>query len=202
MNKLISSIGLGVATTFALFVFMAKLISSDDLNWQDTEKPPVITVLQTPDEPKVVPRERPKLTPPPPQQLPRVQNEMVSEVSDAILPGYQPTGLKIKTDIGIGNKFNVAPDGDARPIVRVNPKYPVPAARDGIEGWVSLSFDINEIGEVVNVKVTDAEPKRIFNKAATQALRRWKYRAKIVDGKPIVQHNLSVLLEFNMSQSS
>jgi len=202
MNKLVSSISIGAITTFALFAFMAHLISSADLTWTETEKPAVITIFQTPDEPKVIVKERPKMTPPPPQMVPRVPNEAPQDITDVAMVGYQLTGLDVISDFDGSKGVNMAPDSDARPLVRVNPKYPITAARDGIEGWVNLSFDINEIGEVVNINVIEAMPKKTFNKAAKDALRKWKYRAKLVDGKPIVQHNLSVLLEFTMEQRS
>lgn len=89
-------------------------------------------------------------------------------------------------------------DGEARPIVRVSPQYPIQASRDGIEGWVQLSFTINETGGVEDVEIIEAEPKRVFNRAATRALRKWKYRPKTVDGKPVKQFNISVQLDFNL----
>ena len=95
----------------------------------------------------------------------------------------------------------MARDGDATPIVRIEPKYPVQAARDGKEGWVKLSFTINEVGGVEDIEVMDAEPKRIFDREARRALDKWKYKPKIEDGKPIKQFGLIVQLDFKLDQS-
>ena len=89
-------------------------------------------------------------------------------------------------------------DGDATPIVRIEPKFPTKAARDGIEGWVQLSFEINEVGGVENVQVINAQPKRIFDREARKALRKWKYKPKVVDGKAMRQTGLTVQLDFKL----
>jgi len=129
---------------------------------------------------------------------PTVIPPTVAEVSTAFT--YTPSDMNIKsvnTDTMLmGNQS----DQDARPVVRVNPKYPMGALRNGVQGWVKLVFDISEIGEVINVKVLDSEPKRVFDKAAKQALRKWKYRAKSIDGKQVQQKNFTVQLDFNMEQ--
>jgi protein TonB len=93
-------------------------------------------------------------------------------------------------------------DGDATPIVRIEPKYPAQAARDGREGWVQLSFTIDELGGVTDIKVLAAEPKRLFDREAKRALRKWKYRPKVVDGKPQRQSGMQVQLEFNLDQGN
>jgi protein TonB len=93
-------------------------------------------------------------------------------------------------------------NNEARPIVRVNPKYPMDAMREGTEGWVKLAFDINKVGKVVNISVIDSQPKRIFDKAARQALRKWKYQAKSVDGQAVYQKSRTVQLDFSMEQQS
>ena len=82
------------------------------------------------------------------------------------------------------------------------PKYPTQAARDGKEGWVQLSFTIDELGGVTDVEVIDAEPKRIFDREAKRALRKWKYRPKIIDGKPQKQPGLQVQLDFKLNQGN
>jgi protein TonB len=44
-----------------------------------------------------------------------------------------------------------------------------------MDGWVELSFNVDEKGAVENVSVTNAEPKPIFVHAAKRRLQRWKY---------------------------
>ena len=190
------------ATTFSLFAFMAFLISSDKVSVTVPPDDVPITVMSLPDEQPAQDKPKPNLqppTPPPPMQR-VVESPEVDIVNTAYK--YTPPGIKIGgntiKDISLGGKS----DGDARPLVRVNPKYPIGAARDGIEGWVVLAFDINPIGQVVNISVIDSQPKRVFDKAAKQALRKWKYKAKSVDGKAVSQQNFTVQLDFNMSQSS
>jgi len=56
----------------------------------------------------------------------------------------------------------------------------------------------NEIGGVEDVKVIEAQPKRIFDKEARRALRKWKYKPKVVDGKAMKQPGLTVQLDFKM----
>ncbi|MFB1000584.1 MAG: energy transducer TonB, partial [Colwellia sp.] len=89
-----------------------------------------------------------------------------------------------------------------RPRGRVNPTYPMEAMRKGTEGWVKLAFDINKVGKVVNISVIDSQPKRIFDKAARHALRKWKYQAKSVDGEAVYQKARTVQLDFSMEQQS
>ncbi len=189
-------------TTFGLFSFMAFLISSDKVTYIEPPEDIIIEVAQLPDEKPVQDKPKPILTPPtPPPPMPRttVATE-VSEVNSVL--NYTPTGLEIETSTFDLTDIGRQTDSDARPIVRVSPKYPIGAARDGTEGWVVLAFDINTIGEVINIKIIDSQPKRIFDNAAKKALKKWKYRAKSVDGEQVEQHNFTVKLDFNMSEQT
>jgi protein TonB len=103
---------------------------------------------------------------------------------------------------GLSGPGALVRDGDATPIVRIEPKYPIEAARDGKEGWVQLRFTINELGGVDDVEVIDAEPKRIFDREAIRALRKWKYRPKVEDGKPVRQPGIQVQLDFKLNQGN
>lgn len=81
---------------------------------------------------------------------------------------------------------------------RVNPKYPIQAARDHIEGYVKLSFDINVKGETDNIKVIDEVPEKTFRKQAVLAVSKWKYEPYVVNGNPVLQKNISVQLDFKL----
>ena len=57
------------------------------------------------------------------------------------------------------------------------PKYPVDAAKDKIEGFVLLQFDITPSGETKRIKVLESQPEAIFDKNAALALSQWRYEA-------------------------
>lgn len=70
-------------------------------------------------------------------------------------------------------------------ITRVNPSYPSRALRQQVSGWVELEFTITVAGDVRDVSVVNAEPRRIFDRAATRALEAWKFKPKIENGQAV-----------------
>ena len=59
---------------------------------------------------------------------------------------------------------------------RVNPQYPISAAKDGLSGCVNLSFVVNNEGRATEQQVTDSFPKGVFDKKAIEALKRWRWK--------------------------
>lgn len=201
MVRLIASIFLGAAVVFALFVIMAKLVENTGEPGKQPPPAPVIDIIMSEPEQNTNTRVRtPPPPPPPPQEPPKVElvePENVEPDANAFslsVPSVDTGGV----GVNIGGMGAMMRDGDATPIFRIDPKYPPEAARDGKEGWVELSFTINEVGGVEDVEVIDADPKRIFDREAKRALRKWKYKPKVVDGVAMRQPGLKVRLDFTL----
>ena len=201
MLRFIASILVGVVITFGLFVLMAELISSGAKS-KDTQREQIIVEINTtPPESKAQQRNRvPPPPPPPPKQPPKPQTpDPEPDIADNSGFNFNmPTVDVGNTSAGLSGPGALVRDGDATPIFRQEPRFPTKAARDGIEGWVQLKFDINELGNVENVSVINAKPKRIFDREAKKALRKWRYNPKVVDGKAIKQLGLTVQLDFKL----
>jgi len=84
-----------------------------------------------------------------------------------------------------------------KPIYRVEPKYPIKAAQENIEGAVVLRFDVDDKGSVRNVEVLNGVPAYVFDRVAIAALEQWEYEAK-----GIYHKNLLVQLDFRLDQDS
>ncbi|MCL2917073.1 M56 family metallopeptidase [Shewanella litorisediminis] len=67
---------------------------------------------------------------------------------------------------------------EARPVVRIEPKYPINAAKQGIEGYVQARFDIDAKGNVSNVVIFKSEPQGVFDKVSIDALNQWQYEPR------------------------
>lgn len=204
MARFITSLILGAVVTFLLFLLMATLVKGTGERRVDEQERIVIEVNTTPpDMDTQVRRPPPPPPPPPPAQPPEVPDTPpdTTDVSGSV--GFNMPGLDLGGATGgIGDPSGaLMRDGDAQPIVRIEPRYPVQAARDGLQGWVRLSFSIMEDGSVGDVEVIEAEPRRVFDREAVRALRRWKYQPKIVDGRPQVQTGLQVQLDFTLDMA-
>ena len=83
------------------------------------------------------------------------------------------------------------------PIARVSPEYPRKAYLDGQEGWVDLRLTVAPDGSVADVQVVDAEPRRVFERAAIRAAMDWRFQAPASAGLASDQTGV-FRFEFNM----
>ena len=114
--------------------------------------------------------------------------------STQVSSGQQPVAAAPSLSGGVGNY-----EGEAVPIFKMEPKYPRKAAKSRVEGWVKVEFTITEKGTVTNAKVVDSRPRRTFDRSAVQSIRKWRFKPKIVDGKP-VQREASQVIEFKLAR--
>ncbi len=78
------------------------------------------------------------------------------------------------------------------------PEYPVDARQTGTEGWVRLEFTVNERGRVRDIVVVAADPRGVFEDAASAALSRWRFRPPVAgDGQPVARRT-TVQLRFEL----
>jgi protein TonB len=91
-------------------------------------------------------------------------------------------------------------DREVIPLVRIQPQYPPRAAARGIEGWVRCQFNITPAGGVVDAVVTDSEPRGMFDRAALEAVSRWKYNPKVEGGVAVERRGVQVLLTFQLEK--
>lgn len=195
--KVVVSAAGALLVTFAAFVFMDQLISQDQVKAPIVPKVIDLALFVNKEDSEVKIK---NILPPPP--APKVQPPRPIEGTST---APVDTAFTFTSPLNIGEIKHAPPilspqDTEATAIVRSEPKYPITAARQGIEGWVQLHFTIAPNGQVTHATVVNAQPKRIFNKQALRAIKRWKYRPKIVDGQAIAQPNQNVVLEFKLSQ--
>jgi TonB family protein len=86
----------------------------------------------------------------------------------------------------------------ATPVKRIEPKYPVEAARNNQEGAVILQFDIAKDGSTDNIQVLESFPKQVFDKESVHALKQWTYKPRIKGGQAQRQTGLTVQLDYRM----
>ncbi|MER2491995.1 energy transducer TonB [Catenovulum sediminis] len=198
--KLSGTVIFGIFIAISLFIVMNKLIEPD-MQYAPEPTPTFIEnfVMEKPQIKPIIKNQLPQppqatQPPPPPQSLSATTAENL--VVEALT-------FKPKIELGTNNDdFTYSPQDSsaATPFVRVEPRYPAVAARDGIEGWVELSFDINKLGQVENIQIIKSEPKRIFDRSAIKALSSWRYKPLIKNGTPQVQNGLTVRLDFSLAQ--
>lgn len=90
----------------------------------------------------------------------------------------------------------------AKPLKRVDPKYPSQAIRKGREGWVRLSYVIDEEGRVKDPVVEDFFGSPSFKRSALSAVKKWQYNPAIKDGEPTQQCHQAVQMDFAISGKS
>lgn len=89
-------------------------------------------------------------------------------------------------------------DGEPTPVVRILPDYP-PGGRG--DGSVLVRFDISALGTVMNTRVIESTPVGMFDRAALQAIARWRYRPAVIDGQAVERRGVQVRLRFELQRA-
>ncbi|MGH8202582.1 MAG: energy transducer TonB [Steroidobacteraceae bacterium] len=67
----------------------------------------------------------------------------------------------------------------------VPPEYPERALSNRIDGSVTVQYVVDKKGYTKDVRVIESLPKGVFDSAATEAIRRWRYRPAQYNGQPM-----------------
>lgn len=78
-----------------------------------------------------------------------------------------------------------AADAEQLPMVTVAPVYPRVAQQQRIEGRCTVEYTIAATGAVQSVRARTCVPAGVFEQAAIEAARQFKYRPRIRGGAPV-----------------
>lgn len=202
-RRYLTAIPFAVAVAFGLFMLMQALISFSEAKVDDVKSFQMIDFVRVRRSSQFETKKR---------ALPeKAQAQKAPEAPDMNLDSSAPAGGAVAVNVGAptvdpsslrlagGPTLGAAPsDTDTVPLVRVNPKYPMVASERKIEGWVDVMFTINPNGTVKEAVVLDAQPPGVFEQAALQAIRKWKYKPKIENGVPVERPGVKVRLTFKL----
>ena len=184
-----------MALTLALLALMNYLIFRE---YEEVEVPPEIVIPDVNWEIKVIEEivETKVKKPEPPRKPPDVpEPEKIESGNPNMALPKTKFVHKPPTDFGGGihSRMPVAQ-------VLISPKYPSRAITRGVEGFVDVRFDISAEGITQNIEVTYAEPENIFDKAAIDAVKHWRYLPQLDNGKPIPFIGLVQRIRFEMQK--
>jgi len=177
LRKLSSAMGAALLFTLILFFLMQALIAVEDISLDDTGIRIADVTMPDRDLELLADLERPEEEEPPPETMP----PEFDMTPPADLENAAP---RPKFDMR-GKRRGVFADGSYVPIFKIPPIYPRRAQERGIEGCVMLEFTVTKVGSVRDPVVLWSIPNGIFDRAASRAALKFKYKPQIRDGQAI-----------------
>jgi protein TonB len=139
----------------------------------------------------------PEKPPKPPETPPETPPQDMDNMDpNAPSINVAPPTVAQNADIGGPGGMNIA-EGDYLPIVRVAPVYPARALSRGLEGHVDLSFTVTMAGTVRDPIILFSTSS-LFERAATRAVLKFKYKPRVVDGVPVDVSGVKTRITFQI----
>ncbi len=206
--RLLASTVLGVFVALLLFLVMHSLISgraSLDRDQDESVRLDFIRVDQ--DELENIKKRTPPPKPEPPKKPPPPPKVTIDKPDRPVrdMPRIEIPRINFGLSAGSGpylgswSAGDASAEGDVIPIVRIEPQFPREALIKGIGGWVVVEFTIEPDGSVSGPRIVASDPPRIFDRNVIRAIYKWKFKPRIIDGKPVAR-TATQRLEFDIRQ--
>ena len=198
IGRYIFSIAAGSAITLSLIFVMHLLIEhAEDAVTTERTKHQLDFVRVKRNETLNTEDFTPEKPPKPPETPPEIPPQDMDNI-DPNAPTVNIPPPSVSSDIQMGGPagMNVA-EGDYLPIVRVAPVYPARALSRGIEGYVDMGFTVTVTGSVSNPMVLFSTSS-LFERAATRAVLKFKYKPRVVDGIPVEVPGVKTRITFKI----
>ncbi|MCY3814661.1 MAG: TonB family protein [Gammaproteobacteria bacterium] len=138
--------------------------------------------------------ERPPEVDDEPPDLPQ-QDMDNSDFDSSVAVSAPNPDMNVGLDGELGD-FSLA-EGDYLPIVKVAPMYPRRAQSRGLEGHCDLQFTVTPLGTTADVSVIECTSS-LFERASVQALLKFKYKPRVVNGTAIAVPGLRHRITFQI----
>ena len=194
------SIVVGIAITLSLLFIMHLLIEhAEDAISTERTRHQLDFVRVKRNETLNVDDYTPEKPPPPPELPPEIPPQDMDSI-DPNAPTINIAPPPVVADVNVGGPggMNIA-EGDYLPIVRVAPVYPARALSRGIEGYVDMSFTVTTTGTVKDPIVLFSTSS-LFERAATRAVLKFKYKPRVVDGVPVDVAGVKTRISFQIEE--
>lgn len=201
--RLIGSLLIACGVALGLFLLMMFMVSNSDTGLTEGQDLKAVNFIRF-DRDQSRTRTKDRRQPPdepPPEEPPPPAPSVAENVPQPEAPPPKLDVPDIETSVDfeggpyLGNPAGASAaagsgriDTEVVPVVQVPPKYPATAKRAKIEGHVTMEFTVQPDGSVANIRVVDAQPPRMFNRAAKQALSRWKFRPREQGGERVARN--------------
>ena len=84
-------------------------------------------------------------------------------------------------------------------IKTAQPKYPERALKRELSGWVDVYFTVSANGDTVAIEVNQSEPQSVFDRAAVDAVEKWKFKPVEYRGR-VIDQRAAARLVFQLSE--
>lgn len=198
--RLLLALAFSAAVTLGLFYLMQSLIKSGDTAMSEPPQGRVLDFVRVKPEEVVKQKESKPKKPPKPQEPPP---QMEAPQLDSPTPDASASSTSFTAAVDTNMALDGGPslessDGDYLPIVRQPAVYPRMAQSRGIEGWVVVEFTVTKNGSVRDPMVVDAQPQGIFEKNAMDAVLKYKYKPRVVNGESTEVGGVQVKVTFEL----
>lgn len=198
MQRYLTAVVPGVVATFALLLAMQGLIASGDdvLLPPQPERFSLQFVRTIKDKPVDVIDPVEPIDPPVPLPPPIIRDTGIDDGPGIPVRGFAP--IPTPPDSRGSDIFRMS-DGPLVYVIRVKPDYPARALRLGIEGFVTVRFDVGIDGRVSNLSIIQST-HQLLDEAAKKAAKKFRFKPRVVDGSPVTVSGIRYRFRFGIDK--